>query len=272
MRDDDDAGDLTRWLSGTADPPTGPTGAPDDRAVPWPPARVALVLLVLAPWAVFAVLALAGADDPSAPAATMDPSAPVADAPSVVPTGASRAGRPAAARPPDGDTGDLPPGVGPTAVRVVRDAVTRAGATSTALDAAAVEAIEPLGADMWAVRVHAVVLRGDRRRWATATHEVWAAPVGRRGGGIVGLDRPWRVATLDAPVTPTSWDAADVDRRAVAAALDAAGIGHGRALRVERHPRVPGIVRAVVGDGRPVWVRLEPAPTVVGHHAGTASP
>jgi hypothetical protein len=163
-------------------------------------------------------------------------------------------------------TDAAPTAVAPTAVRLLRDAVTRTGARSMALDAAAAEEVDTLAAGTWAVRVHAVVLRGDRRRWRTATHEIWVAPVGLHDGRLVGLDRPWRVATLDGDIAQTTWDRADVDTRAVRRALDEAGIDHRDDLVVQQHPTVPSIVRVSTTGTRHVWVRLTPEPAVIGLH------
>jgi hypothetical protein len=134
-----------------------------------------------------------------------------------------------------------------------------------ALDVAAAETADVLTDDTWAVRVQAVVLRGDRRRWRTARHEIWVAPVGLRDGRMVGLDRPWRVATVDEGIAPLPWTPADVDHRVVRDALDDAGIGHDGTRVVQQHPALPSVVRVTTADDHRLWVRLAPAPAVVGH-------
>jgi len=282
--DDDATTDLRRWL-GERTAATVDDGDVHDPSPRWTPSRVALVLLIAAPWVVLAALALTGPparshDDGSDPAAgvaesgTPDP----VDRSSQQATGGARpmdaAGAPTAvatadpAGPVDSDPAADPAvaaAVGPTAVRLVRDAVTRTGPRSMALDAAAAETADVLTDDTWAVRVQAVVLRGDRRRWRTARHEIWVAPVGLRDGRMVGLDRPWRVATVDEGIAPLRWTPADVDHRVVRDALDDAGIGHDGALVVQQHPALPSVVRVTTADDRRLWVRLAPAPAVVGY-------
>lgn len=273
---DDATQDLRRWLGQEGAPASAGHDDVDDPPRRWTPPRVALALLVLAPWVVLGALALTGVRDPSTTARSSDgagPAGTATDHPAGAPTdGATPPSAAPAAQ--AGHTDDatvadaVPAAVRPTAVRLVRDAVTRTGARSMALDTAAAEAVDALTVDTWAVRVHAVVLRGDRRRWRTATHEVWVAPVGLRGGRVVGLDRPWRVATIDGGIAPTTWDRADVDPDAVRAALDDAGISHGDDLVVQRHPTLPSVVRVTTTGTRRVWVRLTPEPVVVGHGDG----
>ncbi len=162
---------------------------------------------------------------------------------------------------------------GPVAVRLVRDAVTSTGdGTATALDAAAAEPPDPLGDDLWIVRVHAVVLHGDRRRWRSASHEIWAVPVGRRNGAVVGLDHPWRVADGADRIVDTAWEPAAVDLDEVRTALRRAGIPAVADLRAERHPQRVALLRAVIGAGphqRHVWLRTTPVLEVLGHLGST---
>ena len=269
--DDDAADDLRRWLGDN----TAPTDVDvDDPPRRWTRSQVVLGLLVLAPWVVLAALALT--DGPATwPDGGPDPAADVTDAGTARPTDASSEQAAARARTTDAvatPTATAPPAVGPTAVRLVRDAVTRAGARSMALDAAAAEAADVLADDTWTVRVHAVVLRGDRRRWHTARHEVWVAPVGLRDGHVVGLDRPWRVATMDGGIAPLSWTPADIDHRAVRGALDDAAIAHGGALVGQQNPSLPSVVRVATTDGRRLWVRLDPEAVVVGHEVREDAP
>lgn len=275
---DDPSHDLRRWLGEDDTPTRAAHDAVDDPPRRWTGPRVTLVLLVLAPWIVLVALALSGAPGGSTAVRPADRDG-TGDPATVQPAGAPAAGAPTpSAAPtvlpgPDDDPtttpaapaiGTAPAAVGPTAVRLVRDAVTRSGVRSMALDAAAAEEADPLAAGTWAVRVHAVVLRGDRRRWRTATHEVWVAPVGVRAGRVVGLDRPWRVATIDSDVARTTWRRVDVDTRAVRAALGDAGLDHGDDLVAQRHPTVPSVVRVTVAGRRRVWVRMRPEPVVVG--------
>lgn len=275
--DDDASHDLRRWLGDEDAPARAIRDAGDDPSRRWTAPRTALALLVAAPWVVLMALAVTGAAGPSTTTTSTDGAGTAAAATHrpVAPTDGTAT--PSAGPPVDPRSGDAPPAsdarpegdaspaaVGPTAVRVVRDAVTRTGARSMALDAAAVEAVDTLAAGTWAVRVHAVVLRGDRRRWRTASHEIWVAPVGLHDGRVVGLDRPWRVATLDGDIAQTTWGRADVDTRAVLRALDEAGIARGDDLVAEQHPTVPSIVRVTTTGTRRVWVRLTPEPVVVG--------
>jgi hypothetical protein len=282
--DEDDATqDLRRWLGEDDAPASAGHDAVDDPPRRWTPPRVALALLVLAPWVVLTALAVSGGPGPPMTARSADGTGPEGAAPDH-PGGASTGG---ASTPADGAgqahagggdtavtgavTADdaVPDDAAPTAVRLVRDTLTRAGDRSVALDIAAAEKAETLTAGTWAVRVHTVVLRGDRRRWHTATHEIWVAPVGLREGRMVGLDRPWRVATVDDAIASTTWDRARVDIRAVRDALDDAGIGYGDDLVVQQHPAAPSILRVTTNGTRRVWVRLTPEPVVVGHDHGT---
>lgn len=269
--EDDATIDLRRWLGEATPAPTHDDAVPGDaprRRTWW---RTALGLLLLTPWAALALLSLTDAHGSSLRRRTDD--GPAVAGARAAPTGAASlpATRRTAAADPTASTGRdpsdhaVPAAVGPTAVRLVRDAVTRAGSRSTGLDVAAAEEVaEVVSADTWAVRVHAIVLHGDRHRWRGAAHEVWVAPVGVRDGRVVGLDRPWRVATIDGGPVPAAWRRAEVDRALVRGALDDAGIGHDGDLVTQRHPALPSIVRVTVGKHRRVWVRLGPPAEVVG--------
>ena len=170
----------------------------------------------------------------------------------------------------------VPAGAAATAVRLVRDAVTRRHAdTSAALDVAVAEPPRPLGTNQWAVRVQAVVLRGDARRWRSATHEVWVVPVGLHAGRPVGLDHPWRVATEAPTIMRESWNAAAVDQPAVRSALRAIGVRAGHDLQAQQHPTLPNIIRVRVIDGgqtRRLWLTTRPAVRVVGATEGATAP
>jgi hypothetical protein len=228
--------------------------------------RVGVALLAVLPWV---ALALAIASSGGGPA------------PGTHVTGTHPSGQPTAAadaRP----TGDgtavtaegggghrVPAGVGPTALRLVRDAVTRTGARTSALDTGAVERPTPVATELWLVRVHAVVLRGDRARWRSADHEVWVVPVGRRGDALVGLEQPWRVATGAARTATTAWRPTTVDAGAARTALRRVGIVVDR-IHAQRHPRVRTIVRVRTGR-RWVWLRTTPRLTVLGVDPAVAS-
>lgn len=262
----DAADDLRHWLG---DDPGRSSPAPEDdrpRHRRTPP-RAALALLVLAPWVLLGVLAITGGGGPPAPVpdaaggtdggAEDERSFPDdVDAPTTQPT---EPGRTAPATP--------PAAAGPTAVRLVRDALTHTGARSTAVDAAAAEAPVALDTDTWVVRVHTVVLRGDRRRWRTATHEIWAVPVAVRDGGVVGRDEPWRVATVDDATAPVAWRPSDLGGRAVRDALRDAGIPGASTIRVQQHPTLDAVVR-VTTAGRHVWMRTDPELGVIGRAPG----
>ena len=258
---------LTQWLGEDPDdapPPTGGANAPDrepggDRRRRSSPRRIARAGALVAPWlvALAVLVSSTGTTDPAA-----DATPPVAPQPPPTPEGTA--------------TSPVPAGAAATAVRLVRDALTRqhAGA-SAAVDVAVAESPQPLGADQWAVRVQAVVLRGDARRWRSATHETWVVPVGLHAGRPVGLDHPWRVATEDPAVTPVRWSAAAVDERAVRSALRTIGVRAARDLHAQQHPALAHIVRVRVADGyqiRHLWLTTRPTVHVVGAPAGTAAP
>jgi hypothetical protein len=173
----------------------------------------------------------------------------------------------------EGSSVPAPADVPATAVRLVRDAVTgrHAGAT-TAIDVAVPEAPRSLGADQWLVRVHAVVLRGDTRRWRSATHEVWAVPLGMSGEQVVSLDTPWPVATTRPRVARGRWTSEVVDQKAVRTALREAGLRPAGNLAAERHPQVPYIirVRTAGAQGRHVWLRTAPTMQVLGTRGSEA--
>lgn len=264
------ADDLRQWLDGDATTPDPPaTGTDGDPPRHRRRARVvALMCAMLALWLVAAALIVAGRDGPARPASgspTPSAAAPMTaarpDESGATPTPAATApDRPAATGVADDPLATPPPaGVAPTAVRLVREAVTRAdGPATSAVDVAAAEHPHAVADGAWLVRVHAVVLHGDRRRWRRSTHDVWAVPVGQRAGRLVGLERPWRVATVDGRVVRTAWRAATVDPTTVRAALRRAGMrppAERAGLTVERHPTDPTIVRASVGDDVAVWLR-----------------
>jgi hypothetical protein len=270
---------LRRWLGEDASTVT----AADDETDEGPgrtPRRLAIVLLVLLPWVALALAIAAG--DPASPA---DPPDDATDSPVAVAehTAADAGRRPAprtgtedARSTSDGErttVGDddrrpVPAGVGPTALRLVRDAVTRSGARTSALDAAAVERPVRMSDGLWIVRVHAVVLRGDRTRWRSADHEVWAVPIGRRGGHLIGLERPWRVSAAPTRTATTAWRGTTVDAAAARAALGRAGVDVAR-VEAQRHPTVRTIVRVRTGQGW-VWLRTAPRLAVIGSDATVA--
>lgn len=259
--------DLRRWL----DASDGGTGAPADDDAPRPRSRRRWwVMAVVAPWALLAVALVAApapdgtvhaapsgsATAPAGPAATAPPADATAPAP-------ARPATATAAAPPE-----APAAVAPTAVGMVRDAVTTASdGVTTALDSATPERPRRLGDGTWLVRVHAVVLRGDRRRWRSAQHEVWAAPVGSRDGVVAGLDRPWRVAVAAADREPPAWRPATGDLPAVRAALRGAGLPTGPGLRLERDPALPAVVRAVTASSS-AWLHVGGRPRVLGTEEG----
>ncbi|HEX6254726.1 MAG TPA: hypothetical protein VFZ70_02850 [Euzebyales bacterium] len=286
----DDAGTtpedaLRRWLGEDASTVTAGADETGQRGGRMP-RRVGIAALVLLPWAALALAVVSGDTTSStgAPRAGMNP-AGTADR-HETPDGGGRsmptAGAPATgdpAREPtdavddesagdDGPTtaGDggrpAPAGIGPTALRLVRDAVTRTGAQTSALDTAAVERPTRLAAGVWLVRVHAVVLRGDRTRWRSADHEIWAVPVGRRGGDLVGLEQPWRVSAAPTRTATTAWRRTTVDTAAVRTALRRAGFDAAR-VDVRRHPTLDAILRVRTDHGW-VWVRSTPRPGVLG--------
>jgi hypothetical protein len=162
----------------------------------------------------------------------------------------------------------VPDGVAATAVRLTRDALTgRDGTVTTAVDVAIAEPPLPLGPDQWLVRVQAVVLRGDTRRWRSATHETWAVPVGVRHEAHVGLEAPWRVALEEPVVTRPDWQAATVDERAVRSALRTVGARGAPDLAAQQHPALPHVIRVRIAGPEPaghIWLTTEPTERVLG--------
>lgn len=255
---------LGRWLADDADAARMPGDEPAGGPRPWWTRRWLRVAGLIAPWVVAAGV-LASNDAAVVPPGPTGPALPAASpaAPSTpprpphAPNGTLATGAPTGEPAPATGTA-APPAAAPTAVRLVRDAVTGDhGARVTAVDVAAPEPPTGVGPGAWLVRVHAVVLRGDRTRWRSATHEVWAVPVGGDGGAVVGLEQPWRV-TRDAPrVRRVGWTAAAADHAEVRAALRRAGL-HASGRTIERHPTIAGLLRVPVawGDGRGhVWLR-----------------
>lgn len=258
------ADDLRRWLGESTVPPDTSDRNADDRTVArWSPRRLTRFAAIVLPWLVTVVVVLAADPMPARPA-TAPPQAvqrggspaPVATSPA--PVAASAAPTPAAPT----------PAAGPLAVGAVRDAVTRTGdTTTTALDSAAAEPAQRLADAAWLVRVHAVVLRGDRRRWRSARHEIWAVPVGARGGTTVVLDQPWRVSTGSPPTARIGWKPADVDIDDVRRVLRRAGLPASPPVVVERHPVLPDVLRATTGTRSGpahVWLRSAPSLAVLG--------
>lgn len=266
--DPDVSGDeLRRWLdAGSDDTHTSADEDPHRRVS----TRRRWLVAVVAPWVLLAAVAAAGRVNDSdatpaaaapSPAAAPAPTVAAAPAPTAAPATPAPNDPPAAAAPTEVDP---PAAVVPAAVGMVRDAVTTAsGDVTTALDSGTPEQPRRLADDTWLVRVHAVVLHGDRRRWRSARHEVWAAPVGRRGGGVVGLDRPWRVAIADRKRVRRTWQPATGDLPAVRRALRDAGLPAGPRLRLERDPALPAVVRAVTGASS-AWLRAGSRPRVLG--------
>ncbi len=239
------ADDLRRWLGDDARPrATSGTPHHDRRAPRWRRRSTLLITAATIPWLLMGALVMAGALPPWE-------------------------GSPDVAGPDPARRGTRGATAGAVAVRLVRDAVTSTGdGVATALDAAAAEPPDPLHDDTWIVRVHAVVLHGDRRRWRSATHEIWAAPVGRRDGAIVGLDHPWRVARGADRIVELAWQPADVDLDEVRAALRRVGLPATADVRVERHPHLASVLRAVVGQEpgeHHVWLRRARTIEVLGH-------
>jgi hypothetical protein len=181
---------------------------------------------------------------------------------------AAETASPAGAAPP------APAGAGATATRLVRDAVTgRNEGTTTAIDVAVPETPRWLGSQVWLVRVHAVLLHGDAQRWRSATHEIWAVPMGVQAGRLVGLDHPWRVATDDSRIAPAHWEPATVDEATVRAALLTVGAQPVHDLHAEQHPEVAEIIRVQVAVGthrHHVWLRTTPSVRVLGAPAAPA--
>lgn len=277
--------ELRRWLD-AADGEVGPTAGDDPSGRP---VRRWWLAAVVAPWVLLAVAFVGGggaapttgaggrqatpstSGAPALPRATegaaaaVDPATPEPGPADPVPTAAGATAPDTAGGTGSGTAGTDPPeGVAPTAVGMVRDAVTTAsGGRTSALDSATPEEPRPLGGRAWLVRVHAVVLRGDHRRWRSARHEVWAAPVGRRDGAVVALDRPWRVAITELDHGPPAWQGTTGDLAAVRRALRAAGLPTGPGLRLERDPAMPAVVRAVTASST-AWLRAGAHPRVLG--------
>jgi hypothetical protein len=286
---------LTRWLhEDTGDDPSMPGTAPDERDGPRR-GRIRAIALAL-PWLVtLAVLAATTwtGDAPAGP----PPAAPASEAgeQSHPPT----AGHPipdGGAQPPDGLTASAAPdgdgqppddpaatstpegeqrppdGLAAIATGLVRDAITgQRGDTVRAVDVATAEPADPLGGDHWLVRVRAVVLRGDTRRWRSAAHEVWAVPMAAHAGQVIGVDRPWRVSSGRPRITVSGWGPASVDRAAVTDALHRSGTRPADDLDPQRHPDLGGIirVRTAAGGGSHVWLATEPHLHVLGAGPGT---
>ena len=269
---------LARWLGeDTGDDPSMPSTAAGGRDGPRRGRIRALALVV--PWlATLAVLA-ATTRTGDAPAGT-PPAPPVSDAGEQ--SHAATAGHPTPDRggqPPDDtaatatpDGGQQPPDdLAATATGLVRDAITgRHGDTVRAVDVATAEPAHPLGGDHWVVRVRAVVLRGDTRRWRSATHEVWAVPMAARAGQVVGTDHPWRVSSERPRITVSGWVPAGADRAAVADALRRSGMRPADDLDAQRHPDLGGIlrVRTAARGGGHVWLATEPHLRVLGADPG----
>jgi hypothetical protein len=287
---------LVRWLAddpgvNTSMPPGPPADDGHDSATPdhgvkrdetrRSARRGMRAAALVAPWlVVLAVLAAPARTSGTSPRRTGQPAVHVAPSPaddwSPEPANAPRepddtfTDSAARATPP------VPAGIAAAAVRLVRDAVTgrRAGATA-AMDVAVPEPPQPLDSDQWLVRVQAVVLRGDARRWRSATHEVWAVPVGLRAGQAIGLDHPWRVATETPRITPGDWAATAVDDDAVRAALHAVGAQPAQELGAQQHPTIAHVIRVRVADAertRRVWLTTEPTMRVLGAPRTTAAP
>lgn len=291
---------LNRWLGDEADAsPSMPTADPADREersgaarrafrggallLPWLLAAVVVVTATAGPPGAPAPEARTAAGGPGGGSARTD--APRADGATARPPGAPDAtasDETGAAQPPGAadagarPAGTAPPGaevgadalLGATAVGLVRDTVTgRRGGRTSALDVAVPEPPRPLAGDEWLVRVHVVVLRGDARRWRSATHEVWAVPLGVVDGRPVGRDRPWRVDAGTPRVDAGRWTPATVDEHAVRAAVRATGARPATDLAAEQHPTAAEIVRVRVtgaGPARRVWLRTDPGVAVLG--------
>lgn len=257
---------LNRWLGDEADAsPSMPTADPADREERSGAARRAFRGgALLLPWLLAAVVVVtATAGPPGAPDATASDETGAAQPPGAADAGA----RPAGTAPPGAEVG-ADALLGATAVGLVRDTVTgRRGGRTSALDVAVPEPPRPLAGDEWLVRVHVVVLRGDARRWRSATHEVWAVPLGVVDGRPVGRDRPWRVDAGTPRVDAGRWTPATVDEHAVRAAVRATGARPATDLAAEQHPTAAEIVRVRVtgaGPARRVWLRTDPGVAVLG--------
>lgn len=269
--------------AGTAAPYDRAT--PDHRVVPnrrrTSARRGTRAAALVAPWLVaLAVLAV--------PARTNSTRSPRADPPAVdvVPSQADDwSSQPAATArnrddaPANSVAGATPPthaGVAAAGVRLVRDAVTgRRAGTTAAIDVAVPEPPRPLNSEQWMVRVQTVVLRGDARRWRSATHEVWAVPVGLRAGRAVGLDRPWRVSIETPLIAAVDWSAATVDEDAVRAALRAVDARPAHDMGAQRHPTIADVIRVRIADAghaRYVWLTTKPTIRVLGAPRPAAAP
>jgi hypothetical protein len=277
---------LTRWLSDDAsDSPSMPTPPAAHREDSRQPSlrRGARAAMLAAPWVIVVAVLVSplrttgsqatGVTGPAQPSPTATGAASPADtaSPPGVASPADTASPAGAAPPgvaPPGVTPPAPGSAGATATRLVRDALTGAHAGRvTAVDVAVPEAPRWLGAGQWMVRVHAVVLHGDAQRWRSATHEIWAAPLGMHSGRLVGLDHPWRVATDDARIAPSRWEPAAVDEAAVRSALRTVGAQPAGDLHAEQHPAITDIIRVRVAGGarqRHVWLRIRPTVHVLG--------
>jgi hypothetical protein len=272
---------LTRWLhEDTGNDPNLPDTAPDERDGPRR-GRIRAIAIAL-PWLVTLAVLAATTRTGDAPAGP-PPAAPASEAGGQPPEGLTAtatpdsdghppddAGAPSA---PDGDQRP-PDGLAAIATGLVRDAITgQRGDTVRAVDVATAEPADPLGGDHWLVRVHAVVLRGDTRRWRSAAHEVWAVPMAARAGQVIGVDRPWRVSSGRPRITVSGWVPASVDRAAVADALHRGGTRPADDLDPQRHPDLGGIirVRTAAGGGSHVWLATEPRLHVLGAGPGTTA-
>lgn len=276
---------LARWLSDEHPLPVDPA------AVDPPPRRRQLRTIILTlPWVAMLVVLTTTAltddattDDSVTPPVATPGATDLGGATSVTGgaiepdtavTGADAAG----AREVSGTTGARdhePPGaVAAVAVGLVRDAVTTStDSASSAVDLATAGGALALGPEQWLVRVRVVLLRGDTRRWRTATHEIWAVPVGTRSGQVVGLETPWRVARDRPSVASLEWSPTRVDDAMVRAALARADIEPDDDLDAQRHPDLVGIVRVrTAAHGHYVWLRIQPEPQVLGLPAAAATP
>lgn len=263
------ADDLRRWLGDTALPEGSPDDTDDDggTVARRRRRRAQALAAITIPWLVILLAVLydgTAPQDLAGPAPEPTPSHVAVEAPRDTPS-ASDTRTPGT---------DEPPAAGPLAVGLVRDAVTQVvGDTTTALDTAAAEPGRRLADATWVVRVHAVVLRGDRRRWRSARHEIWAVPVADRNGVVVALDRPWRVRSGDPPTADVKWEPADADIGGVRGALRRAGLPAPPDIDVERHPSLSGVLRATAparSGGGHVWLRSTPSPAVLGRNPAAA--
>lgn len=246
------AEDLRRWLDDDAVPSQSDATGDDGTVARWSRRRVTVAVAIAVPWVIVLVAMLPGRAMPTRRA---DPA-----------TGATES---ATTRDRSG-----PAAAGPLAVGLVRDALTHTGATTaTAVDVAAAEPPQSLADATWIVRVHAVVLHGDRRQWRSSSHEIWAVPVGSRGNVLVALDRPWRVRHGDPPTAEIRWQPADVDVHGVRSALRRAGLPAPGDLVIERHPEANGVLRATSrtpAGPTHVWLRSTPSLVVLGSDRAVA--